>query len=277
MAVINQNSISGINSITAQSGSVQIFNSDGSTGSLTNLAGVNVSGVVTTTSLKVGTAVTVTTDGVQVGAGKSFRLYGSTSGFTDLIAPSAAGNNALTLPTGNGSSGQVLSTNGSGALSWIGAGKILQATSTTKTDTFSTTSSTLVDITGLSVSITPSSSSSKILIIAYINGVIDASSGSYGGRLQLVRGSTNIAQGDAAGSRQVGTGHLGGEDNWPFYQCTTITFLDSPSTTSSTTYKMQCAHTQSRTIRINAGANDTDSATYALRTVSSITAMEVTP
>ena len=50
MTVINQNSISGITSITAASGSVQIFNSDGSSGSLTNLSGVNVSGVVTATS-----------------------------------------------------------------------------------------------------------------------------------------------------------------------------------------------------------------------------------
>jgi len=50
MTVINQNSISGITSITAASGSVQIFNSDGSSGSLTDLAGVNVAGVVTATS-----------------------------------------------------------------------------------------------------------------------------------------------------------------------------------------------------------------------------------
>ena len=50
MTVINQNSISGITSITAASGSVQIFNSDGSSGSLTDLAGVNVVGVVTATS-----------------------------------------------------------------------------------------------------------------------------------------------------------------------------------------------------------------------------------
>jgi len=50
MTIINQNSISGITSITAASGSVQIFNSDGSSGSLTDLAGINVAGVVTATS-----------------------------------------------------------------------------------------------------------------------------------------------------------------------------------------------------------------------------------
>jgi len=46
------------------------------------------------------------------------RLSGSTSGYVELVAPAAAGSNTLTLPTGNGSSGQYLQTNGSGALSW---------------------------------------------------------------------------------------------------------------------------------------------------------------
>ena len=48
----------------------------------------------------------------------TLRLNGSTSGYTEIDAPAVAGSNTLTLPTGNGSSGQVLSTNGSGALSW---------------------------------------------------------------------------------------------------------------------------------------------------------------
>ena len=47
------------------------------------------------------------------------RLSGSTSGYVELVAPAAAGSNTLTLPTGNGSSGQYLQTNGSGALSWV--------------------------------------------------------------------------------------------------------------------------------------------------------------
>jgi len=47
------------------------------------------------------------------------RLNGSTSGYVEIDAPAAAGSNTLTLPTGNGSSGQYLQTNGSGALSWV--------------------------------------------------------------------------------------------------------------------------------------------------------------
>jgi len=49
----------------------------------------------------------------------TLRLNGSTSGYTGIDAPAVAGSNTLVLPTGNGSSGQVLSTNGSGALSWV--------------------------------------------------------------------------------------------------------------------------------------------------------------
>ena len=48
----------------------------------------------------------------------SLRLNGSTSGYVAIDAPAAAGSNTLTLPTGNGTSGQVLNTNGSGVLSW---------------------------------------------------------------------------------------------------------------------------------------------------------------
>jgi hypothetical protein len=55
------------------------------------------------------------------------RLNGSTSGNVTLDAPAVAGNNTLVLPTGNGASGQVLTTNGSGALSWSGMGPAFSA------------------------------------------------------------------------------------------------------------------------------------------------------
>lgn len=48
----------------------------------------------------------------------TLRLEGSTSGYVELDSPAVGGNNTLVLPSGNGSSGQVLTTNGSGALSW---------------------------------------------------------------------------------------------------------------------------------------------------------------
>lgn len=48
----------------------------------------------------------------------TLRLNGSTSGYVEIDAPAAAGSNTLVLPTGNGTNGQVLTTNGSGTLSW---------------------------------------------------------------------------------------------------------------------------------------------------------------
>ena len=57
----------------------------------------------------------------------TLRLNGSTSGYTEIDAPAVAGSNTLVLPTGNGTSGQVLTTNGSGALSWTGMGPAFSA------------------------------------------------------------------------------------------------------------------------------------------------------
>jgi hypothetical protein len=54
------------------------------------------------------------------------RISGATSGYTELAAPAAAGNNTISFPSGNGTNGQVLSGNGSGALSWsntVGSGQ----------------------------------------------------------------------------------------------------------------------------------------------------------
>ena len=101
------------------------------------------------------------------------RLNGSTSGYTELSAPATAGSNTLTLPTGNGTSGQFLQTNGSGALSWAGGGKILQVVETSYTASASSVTAIPLDNTIpqntegtqiLSASITPASSSNKLFI-----------------------------------------------------------------------------------------------------------------
>ena len=198
----------------------------------------------------------------------SIRLNGSTSGYTEIDAPAVAGSNTLVLPTGNGSSGQFLQTNGSGALSWAGGGKILQVVQTVKTDTFSVASTSYTDITGLSASITPASSGSTILVIVdakLSNSSADAS------MLKLLRNSTDIYIGDAAGSRiraSTSSGFASNEIN------NTIAFyLDSPSTTSSITYKTQ-VRSQSGTAYLNRMSTDTDNGIFA-RTASSITLIEV--
>ena len=77
----------------------------------------------------------------------TLRINGSTSGYTEIDAPAVAGSNTLVLPTGNGSSGQVLSTNGSGALSW--ATVVQPSVALTAATSVASTSGTSIDFTGI--------------------------------------------------------------------------------------------------------------------------------
>lgn len=151
-----------------------------------------------------------------------------------------------------------------------GAGAILQVLQTTKTDTFSTSSTSFTDITGLSVSITPSSTSNKILVL--FNVPVSASS-SAAAHLTLLRGSTEIFIGDAGGSRTRATAGShsvihNGTTNFA------VQFLDSPSSTSSVTYKIQIKAQSSHTAVVNSASTDTDNV-QNLRVPSAITVMEV--
>lgn len=155
-----------------------------------------------------------------------------------------------------------------------GAGAILQVVQSSKTDTDSMTGMTYDDL-GLSVTITPTSATSKILIACYAS--IAASSG-FDCSLRLLRGSTPISVGAAAGNRTQSSTTFTG--NWTTVtyarQNIAINYLDSPATTSATTYKIQGRTYQSGVVvYINQGHLDTDSAAYEARAASSIIAMEV--
>lgn len=139
------------------------------------------------------------------------------------------------------------------------AGAVLQVVNATYSTQASTTSSTYAD-TGLTASITPSSSTSKILITvdcadcanAYTNGSLLG--------LQLIRGGTSLI---------VFAGYAGfmtaGSYTMDFGSCST-TYLDSPATTSSTTYKVQIRSTNNTgTMYMN----------YTGNSVSTITLMEI--
>ena len=189
-------------------------------------------------------------------------IAGNTSGTITLDAPNVAGTTTLTLPT---TSGTIVTTN------TMPTGSVLQVVSTTKTDVFSTTSGSFVDITGLSVSITPTSASNKILVLLSFT-----MAGTGNAFSRLMRGSTAIFIGDARGTRDrvsTGDGYTGGVDN--ANMSNSITYLDSPATTSATTYKLQLrAETGSFSAIINATRLDPDNfnrPTYA----SSITVMEI--
>ena len=148
-------------------------------------------------------------------------------------------------------------------------GSVLQVVSTTKTNTFSTaTTGSYVDITGLSVSITPTSSTSKILIIFHVSvGPSDILS------VQLARNSTAICIGDAGNGFQATLGGVPSPSNGDKSFPMAGNFLDSPATTSSTTYKVQMRN-YSGTSFVNQTVNDTN-ASYTARSTSTITVMEV--
>ena len=153
-----------------------------------------------------------------------------------------------------------------------GSGGVLQVVSTTKTDTFTSTSTSFVDITGLSVSITPTSATSKILIMYSL--MASPSSSSFP-LIRLVRNSTAIAVGDAAGSRtQVSSTAWAPGAGGNIMDMQSMNFLDSPATTSSTTYKLQIYSQNGTTQVINRNGRD-DNADYEPRAVSTITAMEI--
>lgn len=162
---------------------------------------------------------------------------------------------------------------------WIGAvsrsGGILQVVSTTKTDTFSATSSAFTDVTGLSATITPRSTSSKIYVAVSAN--ISGNDNAVRIFLRTMRDSTAINVGDAAGSRVRATwqGYVTTSAGTNKYGTESVngTILDSPSTTSSVTYKVQVSAT-SGAVYINRNGEDTDATTQA-RTPSTITLIEV--
>ena len=146
--------------------------------------------------------------------------------------------------------------------------KILQVVSTTKTDTFSTSSTSFTDITGLSATITPTSTTSKVLVLVDSNYSTDGAMGTF----RLMRDSTAIAIGDAAGSRSRAFASTRLGDS-PAQSAITVNFLDSPSAVAATVYKVQML-VQSGTNFVNRSFDNTD-AVHIGRTVSSITLMEV--
>ena len=154
-----------------------------------------------------------------------------------------------------------------------GGGGIVQMKQTVKTDTFSTTSTSAVDVTGMSVTITPTSSSSKILITYNLRASCENIQMSF----FLKRGSTTIYVGNGDGNRIQASSVIGGivdpssVNRTP--QENVVFFIDSPATTSAVTYKIQTQVNQGDGY-VNRSRNDSNDV-FRARTASSITAIEV--
>ena len=147
-------------------------------------------------------------------------------------------------------------------------GNILQVVQVFKNDVFSTSSTSYVDVTGLSASITPSSASNKILVLLRTT---QATSGSDQISTTLLRDATTIAAANTKDyfSFMYPSRNTTDTNIYMAHGSTHLDYLDSPSTTSSVTYKVQ--------MKVNAATGylnrSRDNDNY--RGVSSITLMEV--
>lgn len=189
-----------------------------------------------------------------------------TDGLSGLVA------NANLASSGTANSSTFLR----GDRTWSGLpalGKVLQVLQTIKTDTFTTTSGTFVDVTGLSVNITPSSTSSKILLLGSLVGMPQVSGCFL--NIAFARNTTTLGLGDVSGSQARTMAATAYPPDSGGMFTAGLFFLDSPATTSSITYKIQVntsAHT-SATVFINRSQQD-DAITRA-RGSSTITVMEI--
>ena len=159
----------------------------------------------------------------------------------------------------------------------LGNGSVLQVVSQDKTTAFSTTSNSFVDVTGLSVSITPSSSSNKILVFIDLKWGQSTDDGEFFAR--AVRDSTAVYVGTGSTGNRTpcffGIEDTNSGSRFQLNQASAV-FLDSPSTTSSTTYKVQvkCHAASGQTVPINR-VNDDTNHNYNPAAASSITLIEV--
>ena len=189
--------------------------------------GAVIAGVTTVSTVKVGSGVTITSDGDIFHTG----VCTATSFAGEIPAASIVG-----VCT-------------SGLTKTGGFGLILQVKQVVKTDSFSTSSESSVDVTGLSVAITPTSSSNKILVI--FSGYGSVNNANFGLRVFLMRGISGTFTEIARNYNQE-----------PTIQSQTGSnlinqFLDSPSTTNEVTYKLQMKSDGSAQINFNAHSAST--------------------
>ena len=173
--------------------------------------------------------------------------------------------------------------NGSGGVTGLTAlpdsamasGSILQVVQAVKNDVFSSNSTSYADVTGMSAAITPSSTSNKVKVTVVLRCAMNQ--GDRWSSYILLRDNTILFDGAADGSRTqcsawhipfqgTGTGNTFGDK--------TIVFLDSPSSTSALTYKLQVKVQSGATGYVNRSMND-GNADYGPRTSSSITLEEI--
>ena len=153
------------------------------------------------------------------------------------------------------------------------SGTVIQTLQGSKTDTSYVTSTSFQDI-GLSVNITPTSASNKILVRVHLYGY----AGYYVGKSRVMRDSTELGAAPSASNRP--------NQALPFSAAPSsdgamlfsgVEILDSPNTTNQITYKVQtaCRASGEEGTYINRSEEDRDNVSYDPRTISYITVMDI--
>lgn len=214
-------------------------------------------------------ATTITVNTSIFAAGDTLFLQNINSGVCTVTAGTATVTSAGSLAIPQWGSGTLYFTSASAAIyfpSGVNATtRIGQVVSTSKLDAFTTTSTSYADVTGLSVSITPTLATSKVLVMVTLQGSQATTSD---GMFKLLRDSTGISVG-TAGTTTNGFGQVSFDYKNSMFSCA-LTFLDSPATTSATTYKVQAITGAGGTITVNRRGAD-----LQFGGSSSITVMEV--
>ena len=164
-----------------------------------------------------------------------------------------------TIPQGNvanASLGAVTSLPGA-----IATGKILQVVTANISSQVAIASTSYTD-TGITAAITPSSTSSKILVMVAIEYTAYAdNNGEIKSNARIVRGSSDVFQSVSVLGSQVGTGNSGYQQTWGTLP---LSYLDSPSSTSAITYKVTAKNIRTsgnRQLKINHDGNGTSTIT----------------
>ena len=215
-------------------------------------------------------------DGADETKKLSFDVSGVTTGTTRTITMP---DGDTKLYTGDGTSGQILTSGGAGVAPTFqaaaGGGKVLQVLQDVlDTELSVTLNTTWGAITGLSKAITPSATSSTVLVQVVVNVGGQSSGGESYPKIRLKRGSTSIGVGSGSGSRTLSSAMW--SPGSTSINCTgtlTITFLDSPNTTSATTYSVDIFAYNNRSFYINRVSADENTA--GGRAISTITLTEV--
>lgn len=180
----------------------------------------------------------------------SIVLVGSTSGSITLQEPAVAGTTVLSLPA---TSGTLITTGSTGQVipkAALPTGSVLQVVNTIYTTQVSTSTANTFFDSGLTLSITPLSATSKILV--FVNQATTAGSGGNQENqtvITLLRGSTNLFSGINANNDDFFRIYTS-SGNSTISAYVAFTYLDSPATTSSTTYKTQySAHYSTATVQ----------------------------